>query len=844
MIDDLLLDFIAETKENLAAVDVQLVRLEAIPDDADVLANIFRLVHTIKGSSGFVGLPRLGNVAHAAENILGSVRDGQLKATPALVTAILSTLDRIRLIVAHIEEHGTEPTASDDDIIEALIAIAENKLPDPFSVRPVFTNNSIVAPESNTEIAPQIHGSFISPNQTVRVPIKVLDHLMDMVSELVLTRNQLLQIVANSQDSNFEGPIQRLSQCTTQLQEGLMRTRLQPIAQAWSQLPRIVRDLAFDLGKKVSLHLSGEETGLDRQVMELIKDPLIHMVRNAVDHGIETPAHRALTGKPENGQIHLQASQEGGSIFIRMRDDGRGLQTEKLLKKAIKTGAVSQEAADALTPAQIQKLIFMAGMTTTDKTTTVSGRGVGMDVVKSNIERIGGTIDISSSEGVGCEFTIKIPLTLAIISALLVQVGNERFAFPQSAALELLRIASDSEYQIEHIHNAKTVRWRDELVTLADLRDTLGLSDAHKANTDESFVILTRIDQRTIGIIVDEVVDTQEIVVKPLPPITNSENLYSGAAIMGDGKAIIILSPEGIAEKAQLGSTKNYVHTSTAVTVSAPQQNASQMLIANIGHEKLIAIPLGAVTRIDEIDCARIEWANGKPVIQLGDTLVTLVTASDDIDFRKDGTLPCVLFTYNSVMFGLIVTTIIDIYNGECDVQPAQIGSGVIGTAIINGRVTDILDLAYYFGKVFTPAQAKAIGQSQKPTAKPTILVIDESPFFRTLMRPLLQSAGYEIVVAGTVAEAMSISALHPPFDVILSDIDGLDTAQISELATFRETVAATPSRLVALSLSENGLARLAIHRGQFDDWAIKMDSVSVLDTLTRQVQAGSRRAA
>jgi two-component system, chemotaxis family, sensor kinase CheA len=842
MIDDLLLDFVAETKENLAAVDVQLVRLEAVPDDADVLANIFRLVHTIKGSSGFVGLPRLGNVAHAAENILGSVRDGQLIATPALVTVILSTLDRIRSIVAHIEEHGMEPMASDDDLIEALTAIAENKTPD--FVSPFTGSVTAVAPEPKSEIVPEIHGAFVSPNQTVRVPIKVLDHLMDMVSELVLTRNQLVQIVANSPDNSFEGPVQRLSQCTTQLQEGLMRTRLQPIAQAWSQLPRIVRDLAFDLGKRVSLHLSGEETGLDRQVMELIKDPLIHMVRNAVDHGIEMPSERVRNNKPESGQIHLQASQEGGSIFIRMRDDGRGLQTDKLLKKAIITGAISQESASTLTPAQIQKLIFLAGMTTTDKATTVSGRGVGMDVVKSNIERIGGTIDISSIEGFGCEFTIKIPLTLAIISALLVQVGDERFAFPQSAALELLRIASDSDYQIEHVHNAKTVKWRDELVTLADLRETLDLKESHKKNNDEAFVILTRIDQRTIGIIVDEVVDTQEIVVKPLPPITNRENLYSGAAILGDGKTIIILSPEGIAEKARLGSTKDYAHSTSEATVSVSQENETQMLIANVGKDKMIAIPLGAVTRIDEIDCARIEWANGKPVMQFGDAVVSLVIANSEIDIHQGGTLPVILFTYNSIVFGLIVTAIIDIFSGKCEVQPAQIGTGVIGTAVINGRVTDILDLAYYFARVFSTAQAKALGQSQNPVAKPTILVIDESPFFRTLMRPLLQSAGYEIVVAASVTEAQSISALHPPFDVILSDIDGLDAAQITELATFRESAAVTPSRLVALSLSENGLARLAGHRGQFDDWAIKMDSISVLDTLTRQVQAGSRRAA
>jgi two-component system, chemotaxis family, sensor kinase CheA len=841
MIDDLLLEFVAETKENLAAVDVQLVRLESVPDDAAVLADIFRLVHTIKGSSGFVGLPRLGNVAHAAENVLGAVRDGQLQASPQLVSAILRTLDRIRAIIASIEEYGVEPQASDDDIIATLSDMSEIRASEekPYIFSDARQNNADIM---KSEIAPEIHGGFISPNQTVRVPVKVLDHLMDLVSELVLTRNQLVQIVGLSADTNFEGPIQRLSQCTTQLQEGLMRTRLQPIAQAWSQLPRIVRDLSFDLNKRVSLHLSGEETGLDRQVMELIKDPLIHMVRNAVDHGIELPAARIAVGKSETGKIYLNASQEGGFIFIRMRDDGRGLQENKLIQKALLLGLVAETDVSTMSRSQAQKLIFLPGMTTTDKATTVSGRGVGMDVVKSNIERIGGTIEIDSTEHKGCEFTIKIPLTLAIISALLVEVGGHRFAFPQSATLELLRIAEDSDYQIHHVQNSKTLKWRDELVTLADLRETLelGPDDAMRA---ESFVILTRIDQRTIGIIVDNVLDTQEIVVKPLAPITNSSGLYSGAAILGDGKVIIILNPDGVAEKAKLGSTSTHHDLIEQIIAAKPKETASQMLLVSSGAGTLMAVPLEAVTRIDEIEGHRVELANGRPVVQMGDLVVPLIPIDASTKIQGEASIPLILFTHHTMVFGLVIGKIIDIFGEEITVQSTNIGNGIIGTAVMNGHVTNIIDLAYYFTKAYSPAQAHSMAHTTIVSDKPTILIIDESPFFRTLMRPLLQSAGYEIIVTASLEEAQKIAAHHPTFDIILSDIDGLDAEGIEQLAAFRESAVASPSRLIALSLSENGLGRLASHRGQFDDWAVKMDSMGVLDTLTRQLQAGNRRA-
>ncbi len=851
MVDELLIDFIAETKENLALVDVQLVRLESVPDDATVLADIFRLVHTIKGSSGFVGLQRLGNVAHAAENILGSVRDEHLLATPQLVTAILHTLDRIREIICSLDEHGIEPIADDTDIIDQLASVAQLKTATPDAPSPAIADSAEFsrARDANAdrpEITAEASAAFVSQNQTVRVPVRVLDQLMDLVSELVLTRNQLVQIASTSTDSDFDAPVQRLSQCTSQLQEGLMRTRLQPIAQAWAQLPRIVRDLAFDLGNRVTLQLSGEDTGFDRQVMELIKDPLIHMVRNAVDHGIEMPQDRVASGKSEAGHIHLHAAQEGGFIFIRMRDDGRGLQLERLKHKAVQAGVLTEADAATMTPAQAHKLIFHAGLSTTDTTTSVSGRGVGMDVVKANIERIGGTIEIESTPGQGSEFIIKIPLTLAIISALLVQSGPEKFAFPQSAALELIRVGSDSDYQISHIQNARTLRWRDELVTLADLHDALELParpalDAETPAADQ-FVILTKIGTRTIGLIVDEIFDTQEIVVKPLSAIANRQGLYSGATILGDGRVIVILSPDGIAEKSGLGSLSLHSQLVADPQAAPEADRRTQMLLVKSTSDTLAAVPLEAVTRIDDIARDRIEYANGAPVLQIGNQQVPLLLIDPGISLVGAGSVPVILFSHAGTSFGLVVRAIVDVVNEVLSIAPVAIGSGFIGTAVLQGRVTNIIDLAHYYARIYKPA---AVHSRSVPEARqrPALLVIDESRFFRTLMRPLLESAGYTVEAVASLAEAQKISASHGGFDIILSDVEGLSAADVADLAALRGAKGPNPARLVALALDEDSLARMAPLGTPFDDWALKMDSSALLETLTRQVRATARQA-
>ncbi|SUE44710.1 chemotaxis protein CheA [Roseomonas gilardii] len=445
--DELLADFLTETNEGLVALDDALLRLERTPEDRQTLSEIFRLVHTIKGTCGFLGLPRLERVTHAAENLLGRYRDGQLPVTSPGVTLILSALDRVKLIVADIAGTGAELEGDDTALLHALdeayagrLAEAPEAAAPPAPVQPppepAVPTRAAAPPAEAPEAAP------VAQQQTIRVSVEVLEELMVLVSELVLTRNQLLQSVRGRDDATLSVPLQRLSHITSDLQEGVMKTRMQPIGNAWQKLPRLVRDLSHELGKRIELEMRGAETELDRQVLEMIRDPLTHMVRNSADHGLEDAAQRRAAGKPETGRILLNAYHEGGHIVMEVGDDGRGLALERIRAKALSQGLATEAELAAMGERDVQRLIFHPGFSTAAAVTAVSGRGVGMDVVKTNIERIGGTVEVHSREGKGSTFVVKIPLTLAIVSALVVQAGSERFAIPQIGVLELVRVGA------------------------------------------------------------------------------------------------------------------------------------------------------------------------------------------------------------------------------------------------------------------------------------------------------------------------------------------------------------------------------------------------------------------
>jgi two-component system, chemotaxis family, sensor kinase CheA len=783
-LDELMAEFLTETAENLAALDIELVKLEQDPNAPGLLANIFRLVHTIKGTCGFFGLPRLEMLAHAAENVLGRFRDGELVVTPQAITVILAAIDGIKAILVGLEATEAEPDGDDGALIARLNALAEawppaaaqdepglaepepsavfepaaaGREPDAVAETPAptdpeadavgpgplagvqdaaaFSDDAVLGdlPRDREEESdrdepstyrteprgdaghrtqpaangPADAGSAAEQHQSavglqsIRVDVDLLESLMTTVSELVLSRNQLLQIARRQQDSEFAAPLQRLNQVVSQLQEGVMKTRMQPIGNAWAKLPRIVRDLTHELGKKVDLVMKGAETELDRQVLELIRDPLTHLVRNSVDHGIEPPAERRRAGKPETGVIVLEAFHQGGQIVIEISDDGRGLNVDKIKGKALAQGLVSEAELPGLADNQIHQFIFRAGFSTAETVTSVSGRGVGMDVVRSNVEKIGGAIDLSSRSGFGSKFTIKIPLTLAIVSALLVEAAGQRFAVPQTGVVELV-CASDGStggHRIERINGTPVLRLRDRLLPLIILEDLLKLRrPGETLASDERFVVVTRDGSRTFGMIVDQVFDTEEIVVKPVAPVVRHIPMFSGNTILGDGSVIMILDPGGIAgTMGDIAAAAEVARTETIDRASDARQK-STLLLFRAGSGSPKAVPLESIARLEEFDRRQIEIVTGHHVIQYRGALTPLVTFDPLAELSAEGRQPALVFTYQSHVVALLVD---DIVETDLNIHHGRNQPGIIGSAIIAGRATELIDAEYFCKQAF-----------------------------------------------------------------------------------------------------------------------------------------------
>src|SRR5664279_4551239 len=644
--DDLLREFVTETNESLDVVDVELVRFEQDPNNAKILDNVFRLVHTIKGTCGFLGLPRLEALAHAAETLMGKFRDG-VPATNDAVTLILTTIDRIKQILESLEREQREPDGADDDLISDLERMVERLAPSAAPAVPqytvgtltpqvlerplrpgevsldelerVFRETAVDLPATKpvksvpAEATAKDDDTAKAANQSIRVTVDTLEHLMTMVSELVLTRNQLLEIVRRHEDSEFKAPLQRLSNVTAELQEGVMKTRMQPIGNAWQKLPRIVRDLSNELGKQIDLEMQGAETELDRQVLDLIKDPLTHMVRNSADHGLETTDERRAAGKPPHGRIRLSAYHEGGYINIQIADDGRGLNTDRIKAKAVSNGLISESEAEKLSEAQIHKFIFAPGFSTATKVTSVSGRGVGMDVVRTNIDQIGGTIDIKSVAGEGSSVTIKIPLTLAIVSALIVEAGGDRFAIPQLAVVELVRARANSEHRIERIKDTAVLRLRNKLLPLMHLKKLLRIDDGSSSDPENGFIVVTQVGSQTFGIVVDGVFHTEEIVVKPMSTKLRHIEMFSGNTILGDGAVIMIIDPNGIAKAlGAAGSAAHEISEDNAASRASAAGKLPWCVVSRAGPNRPRGGPRGLATRWEESPAKKCNLSKGR----------------------------------------------------------------------------------------------------------------------------------------------------------------------------------------------------------------------------------------
>jgi two-component system, chemotaxis family, sensor kinase CheA len=809
--DETVKEFLIESNENLNQLDRDLVALESAPDDRQRLSAIFRTIHTIKGTCGFLAFSNLEKVAHAGENLLSKLRDGALKLTPEITSGLLEMVDVVREILASIEQSEQEGERDDSSLIEKLLllqqpqssvttaesprprqepavekAVKPEAVPEPAPVaaapasgdllglvermvreqiagamqrqregdtRPLdeILSNPMVADSKEAADPLQNQRDAIGTSvasSNIRVDVAQLDKLMNLVGELVLARNQILQFSATQQDGIFLSTAQRLNLVTTELQEGIMKTRMQPISNVWNKFPRVVRDLAVACGKQVEVEMEGKETELDKTLIEAIKDPLTHVIRNSVDHGIESPEKRVAAGKLATGKLLLRAFHEGGQVNIEVTDDGAGIDIDRVKRKAVERGLISPQKSAQMSEREALDLLFLPGFSTAQKVTKVSGRGVGMDVLRTNIEKIGGSVDIQTNLGAGTTIRIKIPLTLAIIPALMFTSGGDRYAIPQVSLLELVRLEGEQARKgIEMIHGAPVYRLRGRLLPLVSLSSELKLNDAPStSNTSASpdarasnssaaengvvNIVVLQADGQQFGLIVDQINDSEEIVVKPLGKHLKGITVFAGATILGDGRVALILDVVGLAQQAKVISKTREHGLLEKSEASAARSGQMETLLLMLGtNGSRLAIPLSRVSRLEEFQATSVERSGNQAVVQYRTEIMPLVSAaqilSERRSKRRDGNalafaettkekLPVVvLHAESGQVVGFSVEQILDIVDVELAIKRDASRTGTLGSAVIQGHVTELLDV----DAVIRAASARREkNQSHRPT--------------------------------------------------------------------------------------------------------------------------------
>jgi two-component system chemotaxis sensor kinase CheA len=861
-------EFLVESDENLSRLDQDLVELEKHPHDALLLGSIFRTIHTIKGACGFLAFSTLEGITHQAESILSQLRDGERELTPSLVSLILETVDATRKVLASIEESGKEGPLRFEDLVDRLRTTAQpladveqvpatretvvTSIPDvpandPAAPHPVpsATNEQSAKAENgentNRDTAgkeEEVTRHSAAADSNIRVGVGLLDKLMDLVGELVLTRNQILQFNSEGEDPALNATSQRLNLITTELQEGVMKTRMQPIGVVWNKLPRVVRDIAIDLGKEILLEMDGAETELDRTIIEAIKDPLMHLVRNSCDHGIESPEARRRAGKPPQGRLTLRAYHEGGQVNIEVGDDGAGIDVVRIKQKAIEKGLLRAELADKLSDRDALSLIFEPGFSTAQVVTNISGRGVGMDVVKSHIEKIGGVVDIFSRLGEGSTVKIRIPLTLAIIPGLVITSGGERFVIPQVSLLELIRIEGDSAGKhIEYVHGTPVYRRRGSLLPIAYLNQVLGLQTADGAEA-VSLVVL-QAEDRQFGLVVDGINDTQEIVVKPLGKQLKGLTLYAGATIMGDGRVALILDVLGIGQRS--GVFGGVREPARAADKHKAQLEIEQqrLLLFRAGSFDRLAVPLSLVARLEEFPQSAIEYAGGGQVVQYRDHILPLVSLRSVLEPGSPGgelsadPVQVVVFNEGDVSIGMVVDQILDVAEEAVTVRQRSDRKGLLGSAVVGKKVTDFLDL----NEVICAVEGKWSQSADEQTSSKKILVLDTSAFSRGMIRGNLDMAGYSVLEAGNLPEA--IRKLEQQIvDVIVANLD-LETDGSSALLKSLRGRSEWAGIPVLALVDPSGMARASAARtAGFQECQAKFDSALVLESVARMVSS------
>jgi two-component system chemotaxis sensor kinase CheA len=718
-------EFLIEGHDNLNQLDADLVGLEASQSPGPALARIFRTLHTIKGSCSFLGFPHLQAVAHAGEDLLGKARDGKLALTPIVIETMLQMVDAIRRMLAEIEATGKDGDADDQSLLNLLRQLVVDEgmsAATPAPARPsvttaittTFTNPVAAAPAEVLSVPagePIPMETSAAADASVRIHVDLLDKLMAIAGEIVLARNQILQFSQRQEDPGFQNTCRQLNLITTELQEHVMKTRLLPLGHVWQRLPRLAHDAARDCGKKVRLETEGGETELDKTLLEAIRDPLTHLVRNAIDHGIEPPERRQAAGKPKEGLVRLRAYHESGQVIVEISDDGGGIDPQRITRQAIAQRLITSDDAATMSAQAISNLIFLPGFSTAAAVTTVSGRGVGMDVVKTNIEKIGGSVDVRSTVGDGTTVRLRIPLTLAIIKVLVVTTAGDRYAIPQVRVVELVRVEGDkARRSIQRVHGARVYRYRDLLLPLVDLNQVLEVEASQASVEDGVNIVVLQAADRQFGLVVDQINDTQEIVVKPLWKHLKSLSCFAGATVMGDGRVALILDIVGLAQRAGAVSDVDRRATGNTSQVAAPAQPRARVVLAELRDRARIAIPMNQVARLEEFAPSRVERVADRQVVQYDGQLLPLVdldalrhqgsapwTIDKDVLESDDG-VHVVVYAGQSRQAGLVVRRILDVVEHDGEVQSLTLGQSTANTAVIQGHVTEVLDLDALIG--------------------------------------------------------------------------------------------------------------------------------------------------
>ncbi|MBL4636776.1 MAG: chemotaxis protein CheW [Kofleriaceae bacterium] len=718
-------EFLMECQEGLDQLDQDLVALEERPTDGELLDRIFRCIHTVKGTSGFLAFGQLEKIAHVGENLLSELRDGNLLVNAEIISALLSTIDAFRDLLTSIEATGEEHVADNRALITLLTALYENGVRPEEAMAPVAE----ATPQQETaEATPQQETAEATPQQEtaaaatpekaaqnktapvknsfIRVDVQLLDMLMNLVGELVLVRNQVVQYTQDKDEPAFLAVSQRLNQVTSELQEGIMQTRMQPIGSVWGKFPRVVRDLAVTCGKQVAIHMEGAETELDKTLIEAIKDPLTHAVRNAIDHGIETPETREVAGKPREGTMTLRAYHEGGQVNIEVSDDGAGIDCEKVRARAVERGLVSPDEAQMMTERESIALLFRPGFSTAAAVTNVSGRGVGMDVVKTSIEKIGGSVDLQSELGRGSVLKIKIPLTLAIVPALLIRSGGDRYAIPQVNLLQLIRLEGEQiKSKVEMVLGAPVFNLRGKLLPLVSLNKQLEVEVTESSDAEQVLnIVVLQADDQQFGLVVDEINDTEEIVVKPLSEQLKGLKAYAGATILGEGKVALILDVLGLAEKSRVVTDhSDRRHSEIRNSGDVEGSSLESLLLFGDGENGRLALPLRQVERLEKFPQGTMEKSGEFHVVQYRGEVMPLIHVSQIIPNSNsepdiDGPLNVVVYSHKGGRIGLVVDEILDIVYVEMSADDMNGTEPILGSVLVDEKVTDVINVERVLG--------------------------------------------------------------------------------------------------------------------------------------------------